>query len=91
MSFNEIVLYPEDGSRFESAIALLRATALKRVRRPKEERLGITVVFKDRHERVVDTNMVRIHPDGVTFCWIEEYGEYREPLDQVAEVRVWRL
>jgi len=85
-----MVFYPEDGQRFMEAMDLLRHTALDRVREP-ERRLGITVIFNDRAQRAVDTYSVRIHPDGKTFCWAGEHGEYREPLSQVQEVIVWRL
>jgi len=84
-----MTFYPSDGQRFLDAMDLLRGTSIKRIRLPADQRLGITVIFEN--GPTVATSSVRVHPDGKTFCWIGEHGEYREALDKVHAVQVWRL
>ena len=82
------ITYPEDRG-FKQNIARLRSDSTK-IRRIKEGSLHINVVRDGRCVSMKgDIRSVRLHWSGDLFCYSDQHGEHRFPLEELTYVEFW--
>jgi hypothetical protein len=79
--------HPEDQS-FKQNIAVLRQESTK-IRRIKDHSLHLNVVRNGRCVSMKGVKSVRLHWAGDLFCYTDETGEHRFPLDELTYVEFW--